>query len=80
MSEISILVNGVPQKVASDQKPTHLFADLKDVVVCKINGELRDLWSDLNDGDNVESISISARSSASLKYTHWFSSKDLPNT
>ena len=60
MSEISILVNGVPQKVASDQKPTHLFADLKDVVVCKINGELRDLWSDLNDGDNVESISISS--------------------
>ena len=60
MSEISILVNGVPQKVASDQKPTHLFADFKDVVVCKINGELRDLWSDLNDGDNVESISISS--------------------
>ena len=60
MSEISILVNGVPQKVASDQKPTHLFADFKDVVVCKINGELRDLWIDLNDGDNVESISISS--------------------
>ncbi|MEN9679166.1 MAG: hypothetical protein RLZ57_295 [Actinomycetota bacterium] len=60
MFEISILVNGVPQKVASDQKPTHLFADFKDVVVCKINGELRDLWSDLNDGDNVESISISS--------------------
>ena len=60
MSEISILVNGVPQKVASDQKPTHLFADFNDVVVCKINGELRDLWIDLNDGDNVESISISS--------------------
>ena len=60
MSEISILVNGVPQKVASEQKPTHLFADFKDVVVCKINGELRDLWIDLNDGDNVESISISS--------------------
>ena len=60
MSEISILVNGAPQKVAPDQKPTHLFAELKDVVVCKINGELRDLWSDLKDGDKVESVSISS--------------------
>ncbi|MEY4444034.1 MAG: hypothetical protein RL301_113 [Actinomycetota bacterium] len=60
MAEISILVNGAPQKVAPDQKPTHLFADLKDVVVCKINGELRDLWSDLKDGDKVESVSISS--------------------
>ena len=60
MSEISILVDGAPQKVAPDQKPTHLFAELKDVVVCKINGELRDLWSDLKDGDKVESISISS--------------------
>jgi threonyl-tRNA synthetase len=28
------------------------------IVVCKINGALRDLWTDLNDGDVVESISI----------------------
>ena len=60
MSEISILVDGAPQKVAADQKPTHIFADAKDVVVCKINGELRDLWSDLKDGDKVEGISISS--------------------
>ena len=60
MSEISILVNGVPQTVAADQKPTHLFAEAKDVVVCKINGELRDLWTDLKAGDKVESVSISS--------------------
>jgi threonyl-tRNA synthetase len=59
MSEISILVNGAAKKVSSDQKPTHLFADQKDVVVCKINGELKDLWTDLKDGDQVEAISIS---------------------
>jgi threonyl-tRNA synthetase len=60
MSEISILVNGAAKKVSSDQKPTHLFADQKDVVVCKINGELKDLWTDLKDGDQVEAISISS--------------------
>jgi threonyl-tRNA synthetase len=30
------------------------------VVVCHINGELRDLWSDLKDGDAVESVSINS--------------------
>ncbi len=60
MSEISIKVNGQAKNVASDQKPTHLFADQKEIVVCRINGELKDLWSDLKDGDVVESVSISS--------------------
>lgn len=60
MSEISILVNGAAMKVASDQKPTHLFVEQKEIVVCKINGELRDLWTELKDGDQVEAISISS--------------------
>jgi threonyl-tRNA synthetase len=29
-------------------------------VVCKVNGQLRDLWTDLNDGDVVEGVSISS--------------------
>ena len=56
--QISIKVNGIAQSIDSDQKPTHLFAADSHVVVCKINGELRDLWSDLQDGDEVESVSI----------------------
>ena len=60
MSEISIKVDGQAKNVASDQKPTHLFADQKEIVVCRINGELKDLWSDLRDGDVVESVSISS--------------------
>ena len=60
MSEISIKVDGQAKNVASDQKPTHLFADQKEIVVCRINGELKDLWSDLKDGDVVESVSISS--------------------
>ena len=60
MSEISIKVDGVAQKVAADQKPTHLFAEQKEIVVCRINGELKDLWTDLKDGDVVEGVSISS--------------------
>ena len=56
--QINIQVNGVAQSVAQDQRPTHLFADDAKVVVCKINGDLRDLWSELSDGDQVESITI----------------------
>ncbi len=59
MSELSITVDGSPRTVAADQRPTHLFADVKDIVVCKINGVLKDLWTELADGDVVESISIS---------------------
>jgi threonyl-tRNA synthetase len=60
MSEISIKVDGVAKSVAADQRPTHLFAEQKEIVVCRINGELKDLWTDLKDGDVVEGVSISS--------------------
>ena len=60
MSQISITVDGRAVKVEADQRPTHLFAEAKEIVVCKINGELKDLWTDLKDGDKVEGISISS--------------------
>ena len=60
MSHIAITVDGQPQSVAADQRPTHLFAENKEIVVCKINGVLRDLWTDLSEGDVVESVSISS--------------------
>ena len=58
MSDLKITVDGVPTVVASDQRPTQIFADRKEVVVCRINGELRDLWTDLSDGDQLESVTI----------------------
>jgi len=60
MSQISITVDGRAVTVKADQRPTHLFAEAKEIVVCKINGELKDLWTDLKDGDKVEGISISS--------------------
>jgi threonyl-tRNA synthetase len=60
MSEISIKVDGVAQKIAADIRPTQIFAEDKSIVVCRINGELKDLWSELVDGDVVEGVSISS--------------------
>ncbi len=60
MSLITITVDGKSRSVESDQRPTHIFAEAKDVVVCKVNGALKDLWTDLVDGDVVESVSISS--------------------
>ena len=60
MSQISIIVDGAKIQVEADQRPTQIFADNKEIVVCKVNGILKDLWSDLADGDVVEGISISS--------------------
>ena len=60
MSQISITVDGALRQVEADQRPTHIFTESKDVVVCKVNGVLKDLWTDLVDGDVVESVLISS--------------------
>jgi threonyl-tRNA synthetase len=60
MSTISITVDGAVRSVESDQRPTNLFAEDKEIVVCKVNGALKDLWTDLVEGDIVEGISISS--------------------
>jgi threonyl-tRNA synthetase len=60
MSQIAITVDGAKLQVEADQRPTHIFADNREVVVCKVNGVLKDLWTDLVDGDVVESVLISS--------------------
>ena len=60
MSQISITVDGATLQVEADQRPTHIFAHNKEIVVCTINGILKDLWTDLVDGDVVESVLISS--------------------
>ena len=60
MAPIKITVDGLARSVESDQRPTHIFADDKSIVVARVNGELRDLWSDLSEGDVVEGVSISS--------------------
>ena len=58
MANISIVVDGKSQFVDSEIKPTQIFAEKSEIVVCKVNGELKDLWTDLKDGDDVEGISV----------------------
>jgi threonyl-tRNA synthetase len=57
-AEISVSVDGHTRQIAADQRPTHLFAEQSAVVVARINGEIRDLWTELFDGDVIEGIEI----------------------
>ena len=57
---IQVSVDGAARSIEADQRPSHLFADNKEVVVCRINGVLKDLWTDLQEGDVVESVSINS--------------------
>ena len=60
MSQISVTVDGAMVQIETDLRPTQIFADDKEIVVCKVNGILKDLWTDLHDGDVIEGISISS--------------------
>ena len=60
MSQINVTVDGQSRSIESDQRPTQIFAENKEIVVCTINGILKDLWTDLSDGDVVTSVSISS--------------------
>ena len=70
MSEsIKFRINGVDKTLSEPLKVTQVCEELfpdqikpgpESIVVCKINGELRDLWSDIRNGDEIETISISS--------------------
>jgi len=60
MSLINVTVDGQVRSIESDQRPTQIFAENKEIVICSINGLLKDLWTDLSDGDVVTSVSISS--------------------
>ncbi|MEN9622843.1 MAG: hypothetical protein RLZZ307_575, partial [Actinomycetota bacterium] len=66
MPKISVTVDGTATSIEEDQKPTQIFAETKEIVVCKVNGVLRDLWTDLADGDVVEGVSISSADGLSV--------------
>ena len=59
-TEISVTVDGEARRIAADQRPTHLYAERTTVVVARINGEIKDLWSELSEGDCVEAIEINS--------------------
>ena len=58
MAQINIVVNGQARLVEADIRPTHIFADDPTVIVARINGEIRDLWTEIFEGDQIEAITI----------------------
>ena len=57
---ISITLNGEKKEVAADQTGVQLFSDDKNIIAVRLNGEPRDLYTELHDGDVVEpTISMS---------------------
>ena len=55
-SSISIIVKGERKEVAADQTGVQLFADDKDIIAVDLNGQPRDLYTPLHEGDKVEPI------------------------
>jgi threonyl-tRNA synthetase len=66
MTQISITLDGAVTSVESDQRPTQIFADRKEIIACKVNGTLKDLWTEIADGDLVEAVSISSPDGLSI--------------
>ena len=55
---ISITLNGEAKEVAADQTGVQLFAEDKNIIAVRLNGEPRDLYTELHDGDVVEPIAL----------------------
>ncbi len=55
---ISLTVNGEAKEVDANQTGVDLFADDKNIIAVRLNGEPRDLYTPLSNGDEVESIAL----------------------
>ncbi len=58
MPTISLTVDGVQRSVDDGTTGADLFADRRDVVVARVDGELRDLAAQVTDGAVVEGVTI----------------------
>ena len=72
---ISLILDGASQTVTAGKKVTQICEEIYSdrikpgenaIIACKINGELRDLWSDVSEGDKVETISIDSTDGLSI--------------
>ena len=60
MSQITIVLSGSPTQIEQGTTGTEIFADQREIVAVKVNGELRDLYAVLADGDQVEGVELSS--------------------
>ena len=63
---ISITLNGESKEVAADQTGVQLFADDKNIIAVRLNGEPRDLYTELHDGDVVEPIALDSEDGVAI--------------
>ncbi|KAA8827398.1 MULTISPECIES: threonine--tRNA ligase [Bifidobacterium] len=55
---ISITVDDEAKEVEATTTGVELFADDKNIIAVRLNGELRDLYTPLHDGDKVEPVAL----------------------
>lgn len=55
---ISIVLDGQSQQINSQDTGVELFQDDKNIIAIRLNGELRDLYTPLHDGDTVEPVAL----------------------
>lgn len=55
---ISIVLDGQSQQINSQDTGVDLFQDDKNIIAIRLNGELRDLYTPLHDGDTVEPVAL----------------------
>ena len=65
-SSISITVNGEAKEVEATTTGTELFADDKNIIAVRLNGELRDLYTPLHNGDTVESVALDSEDGVNI--------------
>ncbi|MDO8107834.1 threonine--tRNA ligase [Isoptericola sp. b441] len=58
MSQITLTVDGAEQRLDGPVTGASLYADRRDVVVVRVDGELRDLAAEVPDGASVEGVAI----------------------
>ncbi len=59
-SLIKVTVDGAAREIGGEDRPTHLYSERPEVVVARVNGTIKDLWTELHDGDLIEAITISS--------------------
>ena len=63
-AQITVTLDGQKVATTADQRVTQLYPAERTavgphaIVLCTINGELKDLWSEIHDGDVIEGIAI----------------------
>ncbi|MFT4148193.1 MAG: threonine--tRNA ligase [Micrococcaceae bacterium] len=60
MSEINLTIDGKKTSLKSGTTGTQIYEGQRNIVVVRVNGQLKDLYTQLHDGDVVEGVDINS--------------------